>query len=84
MQITISNQSGKHANRYPACNYCKFFSVHMLWLISEEDVGNYRSETRCHLKSHALSMRAAVLPKAMQASINDYHIDKHLDLLHII
>ena len=52
------------------------FSVLMFRFISQEDVGNYRSETTRHLKIHALSMRAAVYPKATQASIKDDHIAK--------
>ena len=51
MQITISNQSGNHANQYLAYNYWKYCSFRRSRAFSELDVENYWSVTRYHLKS---------------------------------
>ena len=45
MQTTISNQSGNHANQYPACKFCKHFSVVRFWAFSKGDI-----VAGCHLK----------------------------------
>ena len=51
MQIFISNQICNHAKQNPGYNYLKYSLVPMSWAFSEGDYENYRSVTRCHLKS---------------------------------
>ena len=53
MQITISNKSGIHTNQYPTCHHWNYCSSLKSWALSEWDVKNYGSVTRCCVKRPA-------------------------------
>ena len=50
LQIAISNENGNHT-QYLTCSYWKYYSILMSWSFSKEDVENYWSVTRYHMKS---------------------------------
>ena len=50
MQIVNLNQSGNHANQYPAYIYWIFFSILTSWSFSKGNAENYWSITRCRVR----------------------------------